>query len=258
MQRTPSQSVADASAVPRSQARWALEMCSGDTEQAVLLLAVGGCAPPDSSSEPAAALVRSRSQVYREVLAEEAELVCEALGAPEACTCPITMQVMQDPVICEDGYTYEREAVEAWLQEHGRSPMTNQQLVSTRLIPNRALRGMIELWREGLQGALSETLQHRRSLLSQLTEPPSAAEKDSSAAVEAGGVRSDRFEDLTKQAWAWHDVPDVAAQPAREAGTTTGASTGAAGEELERQCTRSWSDCAVALERFCASRRHVE
>ena len=37
--------------------------------------------------------------------------------------CPLTNVVMVDPVVAEDGVTYERHAIEAWLKEHSRSPV---------------------------------------------------------------------------------------------------------------------------------------
>lgn len=36
--------------------------------------------------------------------------------APMSFRCPITLQVMSDPVITADGHTYERAAIEHWLQ----------------------------------------------------------------------------------------------------------------------------------------------
>ena len=42
--------------------------------------------------------------------------------------CPISMGVMRDPVICDDGHTYDRICIEAWLENNGRSPLTNQVL----------------------------------------------------------------------------------------------------------------------------------
>jgi len=51
---------------------------------------------------------------------------------------------MSDPVICSDGHTYERHAIEEWLRSNSRSPKTNQRLHSRDLIPNHALRGTIE------------------------------------------------------------------------------------------------------------------
>ena len=35
--------------------------------------------------------------------------------APDALCCPISMEIMRDPVICADGHTYERADIEAWL-----------------------------------------------------------------------------------------------------------------------------------------------
>jgi hypothetical protein len=51
---------------------------------------------------------------------------------------------MEDPVICVDGHTYEREAIEMWLRTNSRSPKTNQALASTELVPNYALKGAID------------------------------------------------------------------------------------------------------------------
>ncbi len=39
--------------------------------------------------------------------------------------CPITKEIMTDPVIAMDGYTYERSAIQKWLEQHSTSPMTN-------------------------------------------------------------------------------------------------------------------------------------
>ena len=50
---------------------------------------------------------------------------------------------MQNPVIMMDGYTYEKSAIERWLQDHDRSPMTNIRLRDTRLIPNLKLQEII-------------------------------------------------------------------------------------------------------------------
>ena len=51
---------------------------------------------------------------------------------------------MTDPVICSDGHTYERIAIEEWLRSSSRSPKTNQRLSSKDLISNHAMRATIE------------------------------------------------------------------------------------------------------------------
>jgi len=41
-------------------------------------------------------------------------------------TCPISLQIMQDPVKCSDGKTYERLKIEIWFRDHGTSPFLTQ------------------------------------------------------------------------------------------------------------------------------------
>jgi len=55
---------------------------------------------------------------------------------------------MDDPVVTCDGHTYERTAVEDWLQSHDTSPITNEQLDSKALIPNILLRSQIQAFKD--------------------------------------------------------------------------------------------------------------
>jgi hypothetical protein len=63
---------------------------------------------------------------------------------PEEFYCPITGDVMRDPVVTLDGFTYERTAIQMWLSRHDTSPCTNQVLPSKTLISNLALRSQIQ------------------------------------------------------------------------------------------------------------------
>ncbi len=51
---------------------------------------------------------------------------------------------MESPVICGGGHTYERAAIEAWLQDNSDSPVTGQPLPSAALLPNHTLRSLID------------------------------------------------------------------------------------------------------------------
>ena len=51
---------------------------------------------------------------------------------------------MKDPVICSDGHTYERSAIEKWLSTEKHSPMIRQIITNNSLIPNIALRNIIK------------------------------------------------------------------------------------------------------------------
>jgi len=72
------------------------------------------------------------------------EMAKIAMSGTDAFLCPITRETMEDPVICCDGHTYERHAIEMWLSNNSRSPKTNQPLASTEVVPNHALRSSIE------------------------------------------------------------------------------------------------------------------
>ncbi|XVE77149.1 hypothetical protein DITRI_Ditri13aG0038200 [Diplodiscus trichospermus] len=61
--------------------------------------------------------------------------------------CPIFQEVMQDPHVAADGFTYEAEALRGWLDSgHDASPMTNIKLAHCNLVPNLALRSAIQEW----------------------------------------------------------------------------------------------------------------
>ena len=49
---------------------------------------------------------------------------------------------MADPVVCSDGFSYERSAIVDWLRLNNTSPMTRQP-IARHLHPNGALRQMI-------------------------------------------------------------------------------------------------------------------
>jgi hypothetical protein len=67
------------------------------------------------------------------------------VAVPDSFRCPITQDVMVDPVIVtETGHTYERSAIEQWLRTHNTDPNTNVQLRSNNLIPNHSLRSSIQ------------------------------------------------------------------------------------------------------------------
>eukprot|EP00243_Klebsormidium_subtile_P004648 TRINITY_DN18798_c0_g1_i1.p1 TRINITY_DN18798_c0_g1~~TRINITY_DN18798_c0_g1_i1.p1 ORF type:complete len:687 (-),score=174.93 TRINITY_DN18798_c0_g1_i1:373-2433(-) len=67
---------------------------------------------------------------------------------PESHRCPISGDVMVDPVIIVETYhTYERCQIEKWFGDgHSTCPVTNQQLESTQVIPNLTLRNEIQVW----------------------------------------------------------------------------------------------------------------
>ena len=60
-----------------------------------------------------------------------------------AAVCPITQEIMEDPVVCADGHSYERSAITQWLLVRDTSPCTNTPLAHRNVVPNYALRNLI-------------------------------------------------------------------------------------------------------------------
>ncbi|XP_024970635.1 U-box domain-containing protein 44-like [Cynara cardunculus var. scolymus] len=70
----------------------------------------------------------------------------------DAFICPLSKQIMRDPVTLENGQTFEREAIEKWFndcKENGRKlvcPLTLRELKTMDMNPSIALRNTIEEW----------------------------------------------------------------------------------------------------------------
>lgn len=68
---------------------------------------------------------------------------------PNGYECPITGELMVDPVVAADGHTYERAAIEEWFRAHATSPLTRATLSCRTLLPNFALKKAISEFRGG-------------------------------------------------------------------------------------------------------------
>ncbi len=65
---------------------------------------------------------------------------------PDEYLCPISLDLMSDPVICEDGHTYDRISIMAL--KNNFSPITREPINKNNLIPNRLLKQMIDEFKE--------------------------------------------------------------------------------------------------------------
>ncbi|CAF4591867.1 unnamed protein product [Didymodactylos carnosus] len=62
----------------------------------------------------------------------------------DSLTCPITFDLFRDPVVAEDGHTYEREAIINWIREKGTSPITREPLTTESLRPNYTVKKVVD------------------------------------------------------------------------------------------------------------------
>ncbi|CAN4097237.1 unnamed protein product [Withania somnifera] len=68
---------------------------------------------------------------------------------PSHFKCPLLKEVIQDPCVAADGYTYDRKAIESWLQNNDNSPVTHLPLPHKHLLPNYTLLSAIKEWKSG-------------------------------------------------------------------------------------------------------------
>lgn len=63
---------------------------------------------------------------------------------PNEFICPITSEIMSDPVMLTDGQVYEKKAIQKWLTNHNTSPLTKIIVDKNILIPCFPLRILIQ------------------------------------------------------------------------------------------------------------------
>ncbi|CAK9139917.1 unnamed protein product [Ilex paraguariensis] len=68
---------------------------------------------------------------------------------PNHFICPILKDIMDDPCVAADGYTYDRKAMEIWFEENDKSPMKDVPLPNKSLVPNYTLLSAILDWKSG-------------------------------------------------------------------------------------------------------------
>ncbi|CAI9091753.1 OLC1v1026861C1 [Oldenlandia corymbosa var. corymbosa] len=68
-------------------------------------------------------------------------------NVPDEFRCPISLDLMRDPVIVASGHTYDRSSISQWINSgHHTCPKSGQRLIHMALIPNYSLKSLIHQW----------------------------------------------------------------------------------------------------------------
>ncbi|KAE8660914.1 E3 ubiquitin-protein ligase PUB22 [Hibiscus syriacus] len=73
----------------------------------------------------------------------------DEIDVPPFFICPISLEIMKDPVTVPTGITYDRENIEKWLisgKKNTACPVTKQAISDCELVPNHTLRRLIQSW----------------------------------------------------------------------------------------------------------------
>ncbi|KAK3159516.1 hypothetical protein QOZ80_2AG0151050 [Eleusine coracana subsp. coracana] len=121
-------------------------------EVALIGLKCCGCRHTHNHRTPLLELLQEAMTVLEDAISaapgRSPSVMSDGEAAPSYFLCPILKEVMRDPQIAGDGFSYEAEAIKEWLHSgHDTSPMTNLKLPTSDLTPNHALRSAIHEWR---------------------------------------------------------------------------------------------------------------
>ncbi|KAK6122017.1 hypothetical protein DH2020_044235 [Rehmannia glutinosa] len=73
----------------------------------------------------------------------------DQFNVPDEYRCPISLDLMNDPVIIASGHTYDRSSIAQWINSgHHTCPKSGKRLIHMALIPNYALKSLIHQWRQ--------------------------------------------------------------------------------------------------------------
>eukprot|EP00037_Helgoeca_nana_P021830 m.220851 g.220851 ORF g.220851 m.220851 type:complete len:231 (+) comp25793_c0_seq4:421-1113(+) len=94
---------------------------------------------------------------------------------PSRLKCPISGELIDDPVVAADGFSYENSYISEWFRRgHTTSPLTGAPLLSTSLTPNQNLRQLIMEFKER-HSALERRWGRVRFMRSRLDEAEAVA-----------------------------------------------------------------------------------
>ncbi|XP_058208169.1 U-box domain-containing protein 3 [Rhododendron vialii] len=90
------------------------------------------------------------------------------VSIPSYFRCPLSLELMLDPVILASGQTYDQASIKKWLDNGiSRCPKTRQKLSHTNIITNYTVKALIENWCEENHLKLSNTPERNNPVASQ-------------------------------------------------------------------------------------------
>eukprot|EP00002_Diphylleia_rotans_P001682 TRINITY_DN10941_c0_g1_i2.p1 TRINITY_DN10941_c0_g1~~TRINITY_DN10941_c0_g1_i2.p1 ORF type:complete len:325 (-),score=42.59 TRINITY_DN10941_c0_g1_i2:809-1783(-) len=142
-------------ALPASAASWPCYRLDPDLRKFPLVASESQCEDHGKYKNDKLGITQSKSQDGMGLSVQVKETQTDSLPQqkgltiPEEFFCPITMAILQDPVVAADGFTYERTEIQRWIKYNRvSSPLTNKPLPSKVLHPNKALKQLISAFFE--------------------------------------------------------------------------------------------------------------
>uniref|UniRef100_A0A7N0USI9 RING-type E3 ubiquitin transferase n=2 Tax=Kalanchoe fedtschenkoi TaxID=63787 RepID=A0A7N0USI9_KALFE len=135
----------------------ALEKLKEDAEQA----------ETNDQVEQIEQIVALVTQMHNELTTKKQSESCSPVSIPLDFCCPLSLELMTDPVIVASGQTYERAYIKAWIDTGlNVCPKTRKTLAHTNLIPNFTVKALIANWCESNKVKLPDPMRSPSSAYS--------------------------------------------------------------------------------------------
>ncbi|KAL2935989.1 U-box domain-containing protein 18 [Bienertia sinuspersici] len=122
--------------------------------------------------------------VIFENLGENEQIIAKSVGEmlnclnPEDFRCPISLELMMDPVTISTGQTYDRGSIQKWLKSgHLLCPKTGEKLQTSELVPNAALKKLIHQFCSDNGISISKSGRRSKELSKTITSPSPASKQ---------------------------------------------------------------------------------
>lgn len=120
------------------------EVPAGNDGKGSVLTAPGLNNSIDSVTQQPRDVMKDKNQAMMIVLRDRSVTAANRQAWVEICTCPLSLDIMTDPVVANDGITYERADIQEWMNKSSISPWTNQAFENKDLVPNLLVLQLIQ------------------------------------------------------------------------------------------------------------------
>ena len=100
--------------------------------------------PEKKNNEQSLSTNENSNENSKEEKEEEGVFIPVESNFIEAFLCPISQDIMEDPVMTKYGHTYERSEIEKWIDKYHNDPLTKKPLEKSDLFPNYNMKNLIE------------------------------------------------------------------------------------------------------------------
>jgi tetratricopeptide (TPR) repeat protein len=96
---------------------------------------------------------------------------------PSDLSCPISREIFEVPLLCADGFSYEKSFITKWMGEHKLSPMLGCELANSSLMENRTLASFLNAYKGMKQRLVIPKCRPQKPKIEEAKVPAEANEK---------------------------------------------------------------------------------